>query len=152
MKKTATLTFEQIASYLPYRIKASVPAIKTSDPDVILTLTKLCKDKCYFNILNGYSIHLYQNVKLILKPLSEQTLMELFKDFKDFEIIFFNDTGIKIQYKILDEWFDIWIKANGIMRSCPKWIIDLFNKNHVDYNELIEQGLAYDINTLNQQQ
>lgn len=33
-------------------------------------------------------------------------------------------------------------------RNCPKWIIDLFHKHHIDYQELIEEGLAIDETTL----
>lgn len=90
----------------------------------------------------------FENIKPILRPLLKETLNELFKEFAEFEILHFSETGIKIQYNLLGDYFDVWIKSSGNFQNCPKWIIDLFNENHIDYNGLIEKGLAIDKNKL----
>lgn len=130
-----TITFEQFSAYLPYKIKASVPSAKTNRGNIVLTLTKLCKNKCYFNIHNGYAIHLYQNVKPFLKPLSD-LIKEI--ELKTANFGYEND---KLIYLFSSNDTQTY---QDLEYSTILYLL----KNHYDFHFLIEKGLAIDINTL----
>lgn len=131
------LELKHLAPYLPYGL--NMVRISGLDGRIVNTTE-----------LNTVFLHEQRWDKIwkpILRPLSEKTLREIFKNFSRLEINI-KKHSIKIKYNLLGDIFETWIKTSGNFSNCPKWIIDLFNENHVDYNGLIEKGLAVSIHDI----
>ena len=85
------------------------------------------------------------SVKPILKPMTKEVLGEVFKNYTNKGIIeVYQDS--RFIYNISST--ARLVLYQGKLDNCPKWIIDLFNKHHVDYMDLIGRGLAIDKTTL----
>lgn len=130
------LEFKQIAAYLPYEIKAQDVATKE-----IRTVTWL--HFTYTAETVGLNHLIYEGLMLvkhkpILRPLSDY---------------FGNKTGREVMDELncsSDVVCEIWELADG-RKNLDQISLKTYNvmcENHIDFNRLIESGLAVDINTI----
>jgi hypothetical protein len=87
--------------------------------------------------------------KPILKPMTKEVLEEVFGNM-NISTIHLNISCVIISFNTDTNREIYWIKNHGSLDNCPKWIIDRFHKHHVDYQDLISQGLAVNELTLKQ--
>ena len=117
------LKLEDIVGYLPYGLKVKVGltwiAIMTTS-----TTSEYLVSIDYVVVTKAY--------KPLLLPMTKEVLEEVFKE------VFYPVSNVLNIKGIIDKDID----------DLPKWIIDLFNKHHVDYMDLIGRGLAIDKTTL----
>lgn len=153
--KTAVLTLQEIAPYLPYNLQILVYG------DEIVNLKGLevsqkgelyfsCQSPKYLGSYSNYIAGFISNPTPILRPLSDLTKeievggekfvpLEELSDLIDQNDMGYNDHYISYQPTMYD--ID-WIKQ-------PYFIVEKLISWHFDVFGLIEQGLAIDINTLN---
>ncbi|MDH5570381.1 MAG: hypothetical protein OEY89_01370 [Gammaproteobacteria bacterium] len=128
-----TLKIEHLACYLPYGLKGySNKAIKLKTGGFIpkehtLSIT---------NVGDLYAENKLHLIKPILRPLSD-----------------YNDINSKAMMELncdLTDQMNICELAQKTMslHKIPYSTICVMNENHIDYHNLIEDGLAVDINTL----
>lgn len=129
------LTIEHLAPYLPFGLKVDVG--QYSEKNVELTL----------GLLQGYNI---ESIKPNLRPLSDLT-KEIEHNGETFVPVvrvcafgvvtkIINDSDVeKLKYFISD-----WENK----KKMPQWCYELFTSWHFDMDNLIEKGLAIDLNTI----
>jgi len=132
-KEIMKLELKHLAPYLPYGLKVlSYQRVKS--------LRSLSSDTLYLygNVLKGYT---YKECKPILRPLSDLT--------KDNVAEFYQLDSIDLELIDIDEWTEELIH---MINAGDKFQLRQFNllfSWHFDIFNLIPQGLAIDINTLN---
>lgn len=144
MKNKETLKLKHLAPYLPYRLKGLAQNEFYSGE--IETINSLCEDE----IVTSADCITYGSFKPILIPLSYLTkeievngekfvpIEKLKERDSDIEFLGFYQSTFAF---IIDE------KAVGIM-AIPYYIIQQLIEWHFDIFNLIEKGLAVDINTI----
>lgn len=118
---------------MPYKVKISIPGLWTSK-EKVETLNEIFKGDDGLYRVNSSGM-LIRYIKPYLFPLSSMTKEQ------------------REELKYLCDWEnDRWSGLVVIQESefCMNTeIIDWLNKNHFDYNRLIEKGLAIDATDLN---
>lgn len=119
---------------------------KERESNKICDIRELTKDELL--ISDGeydYYLTSFDEIKLILKPLSDLT-KEITHDGKTF-------VPIERIKTLTDEnhfeYIERFIYDTETIEIIPYWVIELLFEWHLDVFGLIEQGLAVDINTLN---
>ena len=175
MKTTKELTLEHLAPYLPYRLKFYCKHTKESwvkKEYSIYTIVGLKgKDNCDLLLLSSVGVPMwygseslkdsFEISKPILRPLSDLKKEEYSLKIKSW---FISDGEVQLSiyqntkvwtltatYKLSGETFtDIVVNSDirrGIFNTDYSIVVNLL-KNHFDVFDLIDQGLAIDINTL----
>lgn len=132
------LELKHIVGYLPY-----VLMLKDTKRNIALTTTgayfNANKDESFkFMLLNGWGIIDSEECKPILRPTSEieKVIDELIYDVLGTDLENFNESQIR-------DFLEL-----GIFDFLPYVIIKKLYEWHFDIHDLIEKGLAIDINTL----
>lgn len=127
------LLLRNLCTRLPYKVKISIPGLWTSK-EKVETLNEIFKGDDGLYRVNSSGM-LIRYIKPYLFPLSSMTKEQ------------------REELKYLCDWEnDRWSGLVVIQESefCMNTeIIDWLNKNHFDYNRLIEKGLAIDATDLN---
>jgi hypothetical protein len=126
------LKFEEIAPYLPYGLKAIIRLREDSslpiNDECIVTVS--CFEVAYLDSE-------YDEFKPILKPLSYFSVKRIARDIME---------ELQCDLSVVIELWDLYDK--GDLDNISIKTYNVMCKNHIDFNRLIEKGLAININTL----
>jgi hypothetical protein len=131
------LELKHLAPYLPYGLKVLANQRQR-------TLHGISQDVAYL-YYNGLKPYFFKEFKPILRPLSEFTyddIMQIREHLGIGQWCDYYDT-------YFDAWFDDACSIHKFVLQCPYDIMQFFLECKFDVFNLIPQGLAIDINTLN---
>ena len=137
------LLLKDLCARLPYGVKCQ---IDTGDTDVYVdTLGIITIDGCvcFLETIDTEDVLGYGDIKPYLFPLSSLTKEQR-------NIISNKIREIQINNSPFGEIHDSG--TDNLLNNitlCTKWLINYYNENHIDYNNLIEKGLAIDATSLN---
>lgn len=122
------LDLKNLSVYLPYEVYF----INNSN-DLKLKITGLNEELV---MANGHGLFYFKNIKLILRPLSDI-------ENEKYDFIYNKETD----YWSIEDWISLDVESRFSCKfSYEFW--ELLYKHHFDVFDLIQRGLAIDINTL----
>lgn len=138
-QKDKELLLKDLCARLPYGVKARVYNHWSDDiQDETITIENL------HQLIKTFSI---EDIKPYLFPLSSMT-EEQFVELKVFaDLIYESDTLELVEWNDNYKTLEFWLEE--VPSYCVIKVFDWLNRNHFDYRELIEKGLAIDATGLN---
>ena len=133
------LLLRDLSARLPYGVKMNHIADDEHSPK---TLIVVAKDMITLEGLGGYECVDVEDYKPYLFPLSSLT-EEQFVELNVFaELIYESDTLELVEWNDNYKTLEFWLEE--VPSYCVIKVFDWLNKNHFDYRDLIEKGLAID--------
>lgn len=159
LDKMRELEFKDIACYVPYKPKCHVMGGCDDDGNAIVyTVTGCDNDRngnwVFVSDDGVENCEAVEDVFLLLHPMSDLTKEMTIKGYNNGEsfvpekVINMSFNTIYNEIEIID--LNCVVSSNSYLTMFDMYgILDLLNQWHFDYRNLIGQGLAIDINTLN---
>ena len=147
-KEDKSLLLKDLCARLPYGVKMIDTEPYSAEHNPILTLSYISEDNCIgCRAGKGFMATSLGSIKPYLLPLSSMTD----KQAKEIQEIIGNPNYACIMRKTggLELWLESIDTDPTIWLDTIFEVQDYLNKNHFDYRELIEKGLAIDATGLN---
>lgn len=141
------LQIQHIIGYLPWGLEVQISEeclVKGKIPSVRRRMVGIVDEEIHVH-KTGYianTKHDIEDCAPLLKPMTKEVLEEVFKNIHFVEVYRDNE----FIWNISSASRFVFVK--GKFLNYPKWVINLFHKHHVDYQDLIGKGLAVNILTL----